>query len=103
MRDNPRFTFNMADCVSQHGADALACRPLASAVLAEQDPLVPFAQMFQEGFFPIDMTDYLCPAGDCRGAIGNVFVYLDDNHLTSTYAASMSPMLEQRLLEATGW
>ncbi|WP_430298041.1 acyltransferase family protein [Sinomonas sp. B1-1] len=103
MRDNPRFTFNMADCVSQHGADALACRPLASAVLAEQDPLVPFAQMFQEGFFPIDMTDYLCPAGDCRGAIGNVFVYLDDNHLTNTYTASMSPMLEQRLLEATGW
>jgi hypothetical protein len=35
--------------------------------------------------------------------IGNTYVYLDDNHVTKTYAASMSPMLGDRLLAGTGW
>jgi peptidoglycan/LPS O-acetylase OafA/YrhL len=103
LRDNPRFTFNMAECVSQQGKDAAACSPPAATVLAAESPLAGIAQMFQGGFYAIDMTDFLCPAGRCPGVIGNVFVYLDDNHLTNTYTASMAPILDQRLADATGW
>jgi hypothetical protein len=71
--------------------------------LAPQDPLGTLADAFSERFYPIDMTDYLCPQGECPGVIGNVFVYMDNNHLSATYAASMAPMLEQRILDATGW
>jgi peptidoglycan/LPS O-acetylase OafA/YrhL len=101
LRDNPRFTFNMAECVASSGP--AACRVPAAQALAEADPLAPLADTFTTGFFPIDMTDLLCPQGECEGAIGNVYVYLDGNHLSATYAASMAPILDQRIAEATGW
>jgi hypothetical protein len=34
--------------------------------------------------------------------IGNVLVYLDDNHLTATYAATMAPIIEDRVHSALG-
>jgi hypothetical protein len=34
--------------------------------------------------------------------ISSVLVYLDDNHLTATYAASMAARLESRVLAALG-
>ena len=103
IRDNPRFTFNMADCVVRNGATSSECRPALSGVLAPQDPLTAFANEHTDRFAAIDMTDLLCPDGVCSGVIGNTYVYLDDNHLTKTYAASMSSMLGERLLASTGW
>ncbi|BCT76989.1 acyltransferase [Sinomonas cyclohexanicum] len=105
VRDNPRFTFNMADCVARNGAAASQCSPAQSSVLAAEDPLEAFATQHQAHygthFAQIDMTDLLCPDGVCRGVIGNTFVFLDDNHLTRTYAASMSAALGERIA-ATG-
>lgn len=107
IRDNPRFSFNAYEC-----ADALADgdRTIAATVGANQDCGVsrgkalaqenPADVLSQPGIATVDMTDRLCRAGSCPAIIGNVFVYLDDNHLTSTYAATMAPALEPRLLEA---
>ncbi|MDQ4491172.1 acyltransferase family protein [Sinomonas sp. ASV486] len=100
IRDNPRFTFNMADCVVRTGADAAECTPAQSSVLASEDPLAAFAAAHTDRFAQIDMTDLICPAGVCRGAIGNMFVFLDNNHLSRTYAASMSTALGERLTAA---
>lgn len=103
IRDNPRFSFDMADCVVRNGATSSACSPAASTVLAPQDPLTAFAAQHPDHFAAIDMTDLLCPHGICSGVIGNTYVYMDNNHVTKTYAASMSAMLGARLLAATGW
>jgi peptidoglycan/LPS O-acetylase OafA/YrhL len=103
IRDNPRFTFNMADCVVRNGAASSECSPSLSDVLAPQDPLSAFAAEHPDHFTALDLTDLLCPDGVCSGVIGNTYVYLDDNHVTKTYAASMSPMLGDRLLAGTGW
>jgi hypothetical protein len=35
--------------------------------------------------------------------IGNVHVYLDDDHLTWDYAKTLHADLGERLLAATGW
>jgi len=35
--------------------------------------------------------------------IGNVLVYLDDNHLTASYSASMAPLVEGDVLAALGF
>jgi len=103
LRDNPRFAFNMSECVVQHGNTDAACRLPASSLLAPENPLTALASRFGEKFHPVDMTDLICPGGECRGVIGNVFVYLDSNHLSRTYTASLAPMLEQRVMAATGW
>ncbi|NUP74975.1 MAG: acyltransferase, partial [Sinomonas sp.] len=103
IRDNPRFTFNMADCVVRYGASSSQCSPALSSVLAPENPLTAFAAQHVDGFAQIDMTDLLCPDGVCSGVIGNTYVYLDNNHVTKTYAESMASMLGERLLAATGW
>ncbi|WP_415854334.1 acyltransferase family protein [Sinomonas sp. G460-2] len=103
IRDNPRYTFDMADCVVRNGASSAECNPSLSSVLAQQDPLQAFAAEHTDHFAAIDMTDLVCPNGTCTGVIGNMYVYLDDNHLTRTYAASMSSQLGERVLAATGW
>ncbi|WP_081710134.1 acyltransferase family protein [Arthrobacter sp. 35W] len=102
MRDNPRFTINMADCAGIKGAAAPACNPPLSDSLAEQSPLDGYAGAPENLFF-MDMSDYICVGGVCPAVVGNVYVYKDDNHLTKTYTQSTAPMFEQRLLAATGW
>ncbi len=48
----------------------------------------------------MDLSDYLCPEDVCFPVIGNVAVYLDDNHLTHMYAATLAPMLARELAAA---
>ncbi|MCY0904396.1 acyltransferase family protein [Arthrobacter sp. H14-L1] len=102
IRDNPRFTINMADCAAKKGATAPACNPPLSESLAASSPLDDL-QGKLPGLFLMDMSDYICANGVCPAVVGNVYVYKDDNHLTKTYTQSMAPMFEQRLLAVTGW
>lgn len=107
LRDNPRFSFNAYECAdamvdgdvtiaSSVGANA-ACGVSRGRALASVNPA---EALVRPGVATVDMTDRLCSAGSCPAVIGNVFVYLDDNHVTSTYAATMAPALEPRLMEA---
>ncbi|CAI7624539.1 unnamed protein product [Penicillium discolor] len=48
----------------------------------------------------VDFTPWLCPSDVCEAVIGNVAVYIDDNHLSGTYARTLTPVLEQILAES---
>ena len=102
IRDNPRFTFNMPECVQRHGAEAPECNPSLSESLVDPSPLEGYRGKL-DGLHLMDMSDFICARGVCPAVVGNVYVYKDDNHLTRTYVESMIPMFEQRLLAATGW
>ncbi|MGO4804170.1 acyltransferase family protein [Arthrobacter sp. 2MCAF15] len=102
IRDNPRFDFDMAECVATKGADADDCRPPEQGLLAASNPFAALnGKMPGVGF--VDMTDRICNGTECPGVVGNTFVYLDNNHLSRSYTASMAPMFRERLLAATGW
>lgn len=100
LRDNPRFGFNIANCVATKGANAQECRPARDSLFAATSPL---DSLQAPGVAAVDMTDLICTATECPGVVGNTFVYMDDNHLSRTYSASMAPMFQERLLSATGW
>jgi peptidoglycan/LPS O-acetylase OafA/YrhL len=102
LRDNPRFGFNMADCVVTKGANAQECRPARDGLFAAASPFESLDGTMP-GVVSLDMTDLICNATECPGVVGNTFVYLDDNHLSRTYAASMAAEFRERLLSATGW
>ncbi|WP_258802834.1 acyltransferase family protein [Pseudarthrobacter sp. NS4] len=102
IRDNPRFTFNMPECVQRNGAHAPECNPSLDESLVEPSPLESYRGKL-EGLHLMDLSDFICARGVCPAVVGNVYVYKDDNHLTRTYVESMIPMFEQRLLAATGW
>lgn len=95
MRDNPRFTFKMPECVQRHGAADARCLPPVSAKLAAESPQR--ALEADPGMRTMDLTEYICPDGFCSGVIGNVYVYMDDNHLSRTYVHTLKDEFEAQL------
>ena len=72
-------------------------------MLAAQDPTL---SSRRSGVTPVDLTEWICPDGMCPAVIGGVVVYLDDNHLTWSYARTLAPALVQRsraVLERFGY
>nr|WP_307038059.1 acyltransferase family protein [Arthrobacter sp. B3I4] len=102
IRDNPRFTLNMPECVQKKGLDAADCNVPLMQSLAASSPLDAYRGKVAR-LRLMDMSDFICADGTCPAVVGNVYVYKDDNHLTKTYVQTMIPMFEERLLAATGW
>jgi hypothetical protein len=48
----------------------------------------------------LHVADALCDASRCPGAVGNVLVHLDDNHVSASYATSMSGLPENDIVAA---
>ena len=101
-RDNPRFPFDMFECVETYGPDRPRCNPPRAQSLLPDNPLDDLAAD-HEGLHTIDLTDRICTDTTCPGVIGNIMVYRDHDHITSTYGETLTPDLEQRLQQALGW
>ncbi|MGQ1797079.1 acyltransferase family protein [Kocuria oceani] len=101
-RDNPRFPFSMFACVETYGPDHHRCNPPRSESLLPENPLEEVAAR-HEDLHSIDLTDRLCTDTVCPGVIGNIQVYMDLDHVTSTYGETLAPDVESRMLEALDW
>lgn len=93
VRDNPRFSFDMYECATD---DTTVCDVPREDVLAEENP----AEAFSDVITVVDFTPWLCPWDMCRATIGNIAVYIDDNHLSRTYARTLAPFLDRILAES---
>ena len=102
IRDNPRYDHNVTECALSKGVDSPDCKSDLHDVLAAESPFASVQGKFGNAAF-LDMTDLLCNGVQCPSVIGNVFVYLDDNHLSKTYVTSMGEMFDERWFAATGW
>ena len=101
-RDNPRYDFNVLQCAESNGAYSETCSAGVEQKLSDSAAVASFFDSLP-GVELMDMTDLICPAGTCAPVVGNVYVYLDDNHLTTTYTASMTDEFERRFHAAAGW
>lgn len=100
VRDNLRSAESLYDCSDQRKPDELygGCVLDRTQYFAEVDPGLALEEY--DGFHQIDMTDEaFCIDDQCPTIIGNVFVYLDHNHVTLDYARSMAPAFSHRLNE----
>ncbi|WP_256371714.1 acyltransferase family protein [Pseudarthrobacter sp. NamE5] len=100
IRDTPAPGQNIPDCVAANTSDLGQCavpRRVASddKGLAQMD-----AARAVDGVTAIDLNDFICPADLCAPVIGNVLVYRDSDHLTATYARSLTDRLAQPLKAA---
>ena len=103
VRDNPRFDFDMYECALEQseippGAAATSC-DVPEPGFAVGEDLDDLAAL--EGVVAVDFRPWLCPDDMCRGSIGNIAVYIDDNHISDTYGRTLAPML-QAMLETGG-
>lgn len=102
VRDNPRFDTPMPDCVHRNGPDPALCGAERSELYAPDPPWTAVPDIPANVAF-VDIADAVCTAERCPAVIGNVLVYLDDNHLTATYAATMAPLVEAQVHAGLGW
>lgn len=98
VRDNPRFSESPYDCVAASDDEGAECATPFDEVLSSRNPL----EMLGNQVTTIDYTPWICPAGECPAVIGNLYVYMDDNHTTWLYGKTLTPLLEQQLINA-GW
>ena len=102
IRDNPRFDTPMPDCVHRNGTDPAACGADRAALYSPEPPWAAIPDPPRNVAF-VDIADAVCTTDRCPAVIGNVPVYLDDNHLTATYATSMAPLIAQQVHTGLGW
>jgi hypothetical protein len=107
LRDVPWLPRDVPDCVSTRLAEPLAqvdleCGAPRSTALSP-DPVKSFRGAIPGSARWIDLTPVICPADQCLPVVGNVLVYRNTDHVTSTFALAVAPELDRQLGGATGW
>jgi peptidoglycan/LPS O-acetylase OafA/YrhL len=106
MRDTPWLVRNgepyfPADCLAD-GGDAISCGTKRSDVLSDHNPTLDFVAKFPL-LKPLDMSDAVCRKDICRAVEGNVLLYHDSHHISTTYMRTMTNELGRQIAVATGW
>lgn len=100
IRDNPRYETNMYRCVEDNGREAAECTRPRADVSAEINPAAELGS--RDRVHAVDLLDFLCPEETCQAVIGNVAVYLDQSHLSASYAATLTPAMRDALASIPG-
>lgn len=99
VRGTPRLEEKAADCLAS-GKDATECGADPDQMSA-QNPLETVD--LPEGTHTIDVGEYVCPglreAEVCPAVVGNVAVWNDQSHLSTTYVRTMTPILGHAMRE----
>ncbi|MGW4523872.1 acyltransferase family protein [Amycolatopsis sp. NPDC004378] len=102
VRDNPRLGFSPTTCIDTRGTKAPECSVPRRTLLAEPPPYAAVAGI-PPSVSVLDFSDYFCGHSLCRPVVGNVLVYMDDNHVTASFMTTLSPVLEKAMVAALGW
>ena len=94
VRDNPRYEYSPPSCVDTYGRGAPECDVPRSEIYPGEPP-VPAG--LPSTVSVLDLADSICLPSICPPEIGRVMVYLDDNHLTATFSASMAPTVGRKI------
>lgn len=102
MLDNPNPSIDVMECVAERPDDLTDCafsrserELVGSGARAQLEAL-----SRTDGVASVDLRDYICPGDSCPAVIGNVLVYRRGSHLTATYVSSLTPRLDEALVEA---
>ncbi|TFV60772.1 acyltransferase [Mycobacterium sp. PS03-16] len=106
MRDTPWLVrdgepYQPADCLAD-GGDAISCGVERAKVLSDHNPTLDYVARFPL-LKPLDMSDAVCREDYCRVVEGNVLLYHDAHHLSTTYMRTMTDELGRQIAAATGW
>jgi hypothetical protein len=92
LRDNPWFSYDVAQCVSAFAPEWTRCGRDMKDLLVEGSPT---AGVDAPNVYFVDLTDVYCSDGFCPAVKDGVLVYRDRHHLTGTFAY----LQQQRLAE----
>ncbi len=97
IHDNPKPNTKFISCIETWGTAAgLKCAYPRSEALKPADPTAPAVKDLP-GVIYADPTDKFCNATSCPPVIGNIIVYRDNSHITTTWAKALQPWLEAQI------
>lgn len=101
VRDNPRWEVDMFECAQNNLQNPSVCGADEAEKLGDSDPGLEILNRYSNAY-SLDFTPVLCPNRFCDAVVGNIIVYMDDNHINRSYALTMTEEAE-RQLAAQGW
>lgn len=99
VRDTPRFSFDVPECVDRRGADD--CTEPRSHSLEDTFPVEHLDSVPKNVAF-LDLTPYLCPEDQCVTVLGNQLMYYDTDHFSYSFSQSLAGVLAPHLQDALG-
>lgn len=101
IRETPMMGFSAPECVARYGASSRKCDKPAATAIRHDPPTVQAARRMAGKVGVIDMNKFVCGPKLCPSVIGNVLVYFDGHHMTSSYSQTLAPYLAPRLFRAS--
>jgi hypothetical protein len=98
LADTPSSAVDPPACLSQHRSSVLACATSVDTAINSTWVETERAAADAAGAGFIDPDPWVCPTSPCPATLGNLLIYRDPSHLTSTYAAALAPTLRAALL-----
>lgn len=98
LRDQPHLESNLVQCREANPNNPEACIDRSWQKLSAERLDQELADNPRVHF--VDFNPTICPDGECVPAIGNVTVFLDVDHITKSYAASMEDVARKQLEES---
>lgn len=95
IKDLPHAPHDMPDCVSRSLDELDACAFAKSE--ARGGGFDVRAAEKVEGVQLLDLVPAICPDETCRAVVGDAIVYRGTNHLTATFARTLSPRIGHQL------
>ena len=97
LSETPRSASSVPECLADHLQDVASCEPSwpAARTVDINDRLR--ALTARTGVDFVDLTSLLCLADRCPAVAGNVLVYRDAHHLTTTFARTRAGDLGREL------
>ncbi|NMO52565.1 acyltransferase [Actinoplanes sp. TBRC 11911] len=94
--DTPYMGMPVPECLAQESDIGKCTRSLHSSLRGPAQRRVFLAYAGTPSATVINPIDWFCDDA-CPAVIGNILVYRDSNHMTTTYARALAPLLDARL------
>ena len=95
--DNPNAKDLPSNCLSRNLFSASACSNTRSAAVSQDRIDIEYSIATQRSLEFIDTTDWFCTSSTCPMMIGDILLYRDATHLSTTASEFMRPILELAL------
>lgn len=100
--DNPNAKDLPSNCLSRNLFSASVCSNTRSAAISEDRVDIEYSIATQRSLEFIDTTDWFCTASTCPMMIGDILLYRDATHLSTTASEFIRPILELALFGDLG-
>jgi hypothetical protein len=101
IKETPTMSFDPPDCVAKYGASSARCEEPVSKAIPSDPPTVQATRLMHGNVKLIDMNKFVCGPAECPSVVGNVLVYFDPHHMTSSYSKTLAPYLATRLFSSS--